>query len=116
FAVAGAALLQLALAVPDLFAAGGGPHADREGAAFDVAVAVGFLFAARFPERARALVPIAVVLAVALAVATGIDLAGGATSVLHELGHLLVVVQAGLLWLLGHVGPRGWRTTRAATA
>ncbi|MGH3715544.1 MAG: zf-HC2 domain-containing protein [Micromonosporaceae bacterium] len=104
-AVALAAVLQLGLALPELlFGAAGELHTHREGASFDVAIAVGFLLAARYPERARALMPVAAVLAVALALTTGIDLANGATTVLHEVGHALVILQAGLLWALGRTG------------
>ncbi len=113
--VAGTAFLQLVLALPDLLASHGyGLHAGREGASFDVAMAVGMLFAARYPDRARALLPVAVVLAGTLAVTTGIDLAGGATTLVHELGHALVVVQAGVLWALG----RGdqWEAKRATAS
>jgi predicted anti-sigma-YlaC factor YlaD len=107
-AVAAAAIIQLALALPTLFGvllgtSGVALHASREMASFDVAVAVGFLLAAYRPQRALAYVPVALVLAGCLAVTSGIDLARGATGVGHEVGHLVAVVQAGLLWALGRV-------------
>lgn len=113
--VALVALVQVAFALPDLLAIGGhAPHADREGASFDIAIAVGFLLAARYPGRAVALWPVAGVLAVALALTTGLDLANGATSLMHEIGHVLVIVQAGLLWALGRSGESGGVTARRA--
>ncbi len=105
-AVACAAVVQLALAVPALVSAFVGPgvgvglHASREMASFDVAVAVGFLLAAVRPGRARTFLPVAVVLACCLATTSGIDLARGATTVAHEIGHLVALAQAGLLWAL----------------
>jgi predicted anti-sigma-YlaC factor YlaD len=107
------ALLQLALALPDLLAAPGhGLHASREEASFDIAVAVGFLLAAPYPARARALLPVAGILSAALLVTTGIDLAHGATTLSHELVHGLALVETLLLWILG----RGGRRTGAATS
>jgi predicted anti-sigma-YlaC factor YlaD len=104
-AVAVAALVQLALAVPPLFgmfeASGVSPHPGREMASFDIAVAVGFLLAAWRPAQAQAFVLVALVLAGCLAGTSTIDILHGATSIGHELGHLVVVVQAGLLWALG---------------
>jgi predicted anti-sigma-YlaC factor YlaD len=97
-AVAVAAVVQLALAVPTFLST---QHTGREMASFDIAVAVGFLLAAYRPARARAFVPVALVLAVCLAVSSGIDISRGVTTVGHEFGHLVAVVQAGLLWALG---------------
>jgi hypothetical protein len=62
-AVAAAAVVQLALALPSLFGAvadtaGASLHATREMASFDVAVAVGFLLAAWRPQRAISYVPL----------------------------------------------------------
>jgi predicted anti-sigma-YlaC factor YlaD len=105
-AVAVAAAVQLALAIPALVSAfvsgdtGAGLHASREMASFDVAVAVGFLLAAARPARAKAFLPVAVVLALCLAATSGIDLARGATTLSHEVGHLVALAQAGLLWAL----------------
>lgn len=107
-AVAAAAVVQLALALPTLFGAfagtaGVGLHASREMASFDVAVAVGFLLAAYRPQRALAYVPVALVLAGCLALTSGVDLARGVTVLSHEVGHLVAVAQAGLLWALGRI-------------
>jgi predicted anti-sigma-YlaC factor YlaD len=107
-AVAAAAAVQLALALPSLFGAaagtaGAGLHATREMASFDVAVAVGFVLAAWRPRRAMAFVPVAFVLAGCLAGTSVVDVVHGVTGVGHEVVHLVVMVQAGLLWALGRV-------------
>ena len=103
-AVAVAAVAQLAVAVPVLLGGLGvvdDPHASRELASFDVALAVGFALAAYRPDRARAYVPIAFVLAACLAVTSAVDIANASTAFVHEVGHLAAVVQAALLWALG---------------
>ncbi|MFC0005703.1 zf-HC2 domain-containing protein [Micromonospora siamensis] len=105
-ALAVAAVAQLAVALPILLAGPGGaldPHTNREMASFDVALSVGFVLAAVRPERARAFVPVAFVLAVCLAVTSAWDIANSTTALVHEVGHLAAVVQAGLLWALGRV-------------
>ena len=105
-AVAVAAVAQLAIALPILLAGLGvaaDPHTSREMASFDVALAVGFALAAWRPERARAFVPVAFVLAVCLAGTSAVDIANASTALVHEVGHLAAVVQAGLLWALGRV-------------
>jgi len=109
-AVAAASVVQLVSAVPALLAAAlpdAGLHTGREMASFDIALAFGFLLAAARPEHARTVAPVAAVLAACLAVSSGIDVAANATGLAHELGHLVAVVLAGLLWALG-------RSTRTA--
>ncbi|CAM3128124.1 hypothetical protein [Stackebrandtia soli] len=105
WAVGVAAIAQLGLALPALWpgadVGGHALHASREMASFDIAVAVGFLLAAIRPDRARAFVPVAFALAGCLAVTSLVDIAGGATDVLHEASHATALVQAGLLWALG---------------
>ncbi|MDG4820561.1 zf-HC2 domain-containing protein [Asanoa sp. WMMD1127] len=108
------AAAQLVSAVPALFGNGLGAHATREMACFDVALAVGFALAALRPERARALVPVALVLALCLAVTSAVDVAGGRAAALHEIGHLAAVIQAAALWALG--SPRNASLTTATAA
>ncbi|WP_329107956.1 zf-HC2 domain-containing protein [Micromonospora sp. NBC_01699] len=108
-AVAVAAVAQLAIALPILLAGFGVEvdlHTTREMASFDVALAVGFALAAYRPERAQAFVPVAFVLAVCLAGTSAVDIVNSTTAVVHEIGHLATVVQAGLLWALGRVSRR----------
>ncbi|GIG65275.1 hypothetical protein [Phytomonospora endophytica] len=117
-AVAVAAGVQLALAVPALLSAAGltdfaAVHTSREMASFDIAVAVGFLLAAIRPERAKAFVPVAVVLAACLLFSSSLDVAQGMTVMADETGHMVACVQAGLLWLLGRASVR---SPRPATA
>jgi predicted anti-sigma-YlaC factor YlaD len=105
-AVAVAAVAQLAVVLPILLVGLGvsaDPHTSREMASFDVALAFGFALAAWRPERARAFLPVALVLAVCLAGTSALDIANSTTALVHEVGHLAVVVQAGLLWALGRV-------------
>jgi hypothetical protein len=107
--VAVAAVAQLVLAVPVLLSGvgvAGELHASRELASFDVALAVGFALAAYRPQRARAFVPVAFVLAGCLALTSVTDMANASTALIHEAGHLAAVVQAALLWALGRATPR----------
>jgi predicted anti-sigma-YlaC factor YlaD len=108
-AVAVAAVAQLALAVPVLLSGlgvAGDPHTSREMASFDIALAVGFALAAWRPQRARAFVPVAFVLAACLAATSVLDMANASTAMIHEAGHLAAVAQAALLWGLGRATPR----------
>jgi predicted anti-sigma-YlaC factor YlaD len=103
-AVGVAAVAQLAVALPLLLPGLGVAvdlHTTREMASFDIAIAVGFALAAYRPERARAFVPVALVLAVCLAVTSAVDIAASTTALVHEVGHLTAVAQAVLLWALG---------------
>lgn len=118
-AVAVAAVAQLAIALPILLAGLGvsvDSHTSREMASFDVALAVGFALAAWRPERARAFVPVALVLAVCLAGTSAVDIANSTTALVHEVGHLAAVVQAGLLWALGRVSGEPDRPLSTAVA
>lgn len=120
-AVAVAAVVQTLLALPAIwegFVGGGagGLHVSREMASFDVAVAVGFLLVALRPERARTYLPVALVLAACLALTTLVDVANGRTDPAHEAGHLIAVLQAGLLWTLARFTHRPGRRTPARSA
>ncbi|WP_203910793.1 zf-HC2 domain-containing protein [Rhizocola hellebori] len=94
------AVVQLALAIPGLLVAGVDLHTSREAASFDIALAVGFALAAWWPERARAFVPVAFVLAGCLTLTSAFDIAAGATLVAHEISHVAALAQAGLLLAL----------------
>ncbi|MEV4413873.1 hypothetical protein [Catellatospora sp. NPDC049609] len=94
------AVVQVLLALPVLLGGEGGLHTGREAASFDIALAVGFALAAWRPDRARAFVPVAFVLAACLAVTSVFDVADGMTALAHEIGHAAAFVQAGLLWAL----------------
>jgi predicted anti-sigma-YlaC factor YlaD len=101
------AVVQLALAIPALVVPGVDLHTSREAASFDIALAVGFALAAWRPERARAFVPVAFVLAGCLTLTSIFDIAGGATLVAHEVSHLAALAQAGLLLALSRRAPSG---------
>lgn len=101
------AALQLATALPMLLGLQEAAHTTREAASFDIALAVGFLLAARWPERARAFVPVAFVLAGCLTLTTVFDVVGGATMLAHEVSHIAALAQAGLLWALSRHTPQG---------
>jgi predicted anti-sigma-YlaC factor YlaD len=106
-ALAVAAFVQVALAVPVL--AGADLHLSREIASFEVAMAVGFALAAWRPQRARGFVPVAAVLATALALTSVVDVVSAQTEATYEAGHLVAMVQAVLLWALARqeAGRRG---------
>jgi predicted anti-sigma-YlaC factor YlaD len=100
--------LQLVLAIPDLLGAvGHDAHAGREVAAFGVALAVGLLIAAAYPDQARAFAPVVATLVMCLATVSAIDVVQGVVSLERVAVHLIAAAQAGLLWLLARaVGPR----------
>ena len=102
------AALQLVLAVPDLLGTGGhDAHAGREVAAFDVALAVGLLIAACYPEQARVFAPVVVTLVLCFATISAVDVMQGAVTPARVAVHTLAAAQAGLLWLLARaVGPQ----------
>lgn len=99
------ALLQLALSLPALVLgaeASAGLHVAREIGATEVALAVGVLAAAWRPWRAAGMLPVVAALAVGLATTTLIDVVGGEVPALHEVPHLLALVEAALLWRMRH--------------
>lgn len=106
-ALAVAAAVQVVAVLPVL--AGADLHLSREIASFEIAMAVGFGLAAWRPERARGFVPVAVVLAAALALTSVVDVLSARTAPAYEAGHLVAVVQAGLLWALARYERRGPR-------
>lgn len=99
------ALVQLALSLPALVLgeeASAGLHVAREIGATEVALAVGVLAAAWRPWRAAGMLPVVAALAVGLASTTLIDVVGGEVPALHEVPHLLALVETALLWRLRH--------------
>ena len=104
------ALTQLGLAVPALLwgTDEGAPiHIAHEAGVWDVALAVGFLFAAWRPLRAVGMLPFVATLTVGLLLTAAIDLVNGHAIALTETTHLLELAGTALLWIL--VAPRSQR-------
>jgi predicted anti-sigma-YlaC factor YlaD len=98
-AVAGA---QMVMAISTmLFGTNGiSGHLTREVGSFDLALAVGFVFAAWRPSRAYGMLPIVGALVACLALTTAIDLTDGRTRAGAETAHLLDLVGFAFLWLV----------------
>jgi predicted anti-sigma-YlaC factor YlaD len=82
-------------------------HAARHVGSFDLALAVGFLFAAWRPSRVSGLLPVVGALVACLVATSVLDVIEGRTGALAETQH--VVELAGLIaaWLLAHpLAPR----------
>lgn len=108
---------QLLLALPLLLTpiASASAQLAWESGALSVAVAVGFGYAAGKPEAAKAMLPIAVVLAVLFLVAGVRESSDDPLAIAYHMGHLVVVLQAGLLWALARIPqPRVRRASRVA--
>jgi predicted anti-sigma-YlaC factor YlaD len=97
------AIAQLALAVPGLVYGSdeGAPvHVAHEVGAWDLALAIAFVFAAWRPLRAVGLLPFAAALSGGLILTAIIDVAHGRAVALTETTHLLELVGTVLLYLL----------------
>lgn len=94
--------VQLVLAVSTmLFGTNGvSGHLTREVGSFDLALAVGFLYAAWRPARAHGMLPVVGALVACLAVTTVIDLTGDRAGAGSEAAHLLDLVGLAFLWLV----------------
>ena len=109
------ALAELTLAVsPLVFGSDEGApvHVAHEVGAWDVALAVGFLFAAWRPLRAVGLLPFVAALAAGLVGTAVLDVMNRRAVALVETTHLLELVGALLLWLLT-ITPHRRRVRRA---
>jgi len=103
YALFAVALTHLVLALPALVlgdSVGASVHIARELGSWDVALAVGMLYAAWRPERAAGLLPFAVALAAALAFTAVLDVTSGRESAISESHHLLELIGVGLLALV----------------
>jgi predicted anti-sigma-YlaC factor YlaD len=103
------AVTQIAVAIPALLFgsdAGLPVHAARHIGSFDVALGVGFLFAAWRPSRIPGLLPVAVALVVCLVGSSLLDVASGKTAALGEAQHVLDFVGLAVVWLLSRPAPR----------
>jgi predicted anti-sigma-YlaC factor YlaD len=103
------AVAQIAVAIPALvFGSDAGipVHTARHIGSFDVALGVGFLFAAWKPSRIPGLLPVVVALVVCLLGSSFLDVADGSTRVLGEAQHVLDFVGLAVVWLLSRPAPR----------
>jgi predicted anti-sigma-YlaC factor YlaD len=90
-------------------------HAARHIGSFDLALAVGFLFAAWRPSRIPGLLPVVTALVACLVVTSVLDVLDGSTGALAELQHAVEVVGLAAAWLLAHpLQPR--RRARLSTS
>jgi copper transport protein len=82
-------------------------HMDHELLAFNVAVALGFGFAAVRPTRARGMLPITGITAAAIALVAIVDVIDGSVGLWHETQHLVLIAGWLLLWAVArtHDGP-----------
>jgi predicted anti-sigma-YlaC factor YlaD len=103
--LAAVGVVQLLLAMPDLWSGikGTPVHVARELGSFDLALAVGFLFAAWRPLRAYGMVPLVAALVAGLTVTTGIDVMEGRVVAATEVGHLLEFMGLALVWALARI-------------
>jgi predicted anti-sigma-YlaC factor YlaD len=99
------AATQLVLAIPALLFGddpGASIHVARELGSFDVAIAVGLLWAAWQPQRAAGLLPLAIALAGAMVLTGVLDVVGDDAPALGEAHHVLDLAGLLLLWALAH--------------
>jgi predicted anti-sigma-YlaC factor YlaD len=97
------ALVQIAVALPALVLgsdAGLPVHTARHLGSFDVALGVGFMFAAWRPERIPGLLPIVAALAACLVGTSLLDVIGGTTGASAETHHATDVGGLVVVWLL----------------
>jgi predicted anti-sigma-YlaC factor YlaD len=102
------AVAQLALAVPGLLYGNddGAPiHIAHEVGAWDLALAIGFLFAAWRPLRAVGLLPFVAALSAGLVLTAVVDVVHGRAVALTETTHLLELLGTVLLWMLASPRP-----------
>ncbi len=101
------AFVQIGVAVPALLLgsdAGLPVHAARHLGSFDIAVAVGFLFAAWRPARIPGLLPVVAALVACLVGSSLLDVIAGNTGALGEAHHATDFAGLAVLWLLSR-GP-----------
>ncbi|HYV60118.1 MAG TPA: hypothetical protein VFA62_08620 [Acidimicrobiia bacterium] len=112
------AVAMIVAAVPALVLgddAGVPVHAARHIGSFDLALAVGFLFAAWRPSRVAGLLPVVTALVACLIGTSLLDVLDGRTGALTEVQHVVEVVGLAAAWLLAHpLRPR--RRARLSTS
>ena len=99
------AVVMIVAAVPALVLgddAGLPVHAARHVGSFDLALAIGFLFAAWRPSRVAGLLPVVTALVACLVGTSLLDVLDGRTGALAEAQHAVEVVGLAAAWLLAH--------------
>jgi predicted anti-sigma-YlaC factor YlaD len=101
-------LAQVVLAWPGAFLDDGHAsiHLAHELTAWDMGLAVGFLFVAWRPARAWGMLPLVAVLVTAMVVTSGVDLGSGHALLGREAVHALALAGLGCLWSLARRAPR----------
>jgi predicted anti-sigma-YlaC factor YlaD len=95
------AAVQLMVAVPGLLgAAGHDAHSGREVAALEIAISVGLLVAACYPEYARVFAPVAIALVICFGAISALDTIEGAVTASRLVVHVLTLAQAIVVWQL----------------
>jgi predicted anti-sigma-YlaC factor YlaD len=103
------ALVQIAIAVPALVLGSDADlpvHTARHLGSFDVALAVGFLFAAWRPSRIPGLMPVVVALVACLVGSSMLDVISGNTAALSEAHHVTDFAGLAVVWLLSRPATR----------
>jgi predicted anti-sigma-YlaC factor YlaD len=96
----------VATALPDLLGHGGeSVHESRHVGAFSVAYAMALLLVVLRPARARAILPVTLVLAGALLITAAIDVVEGHVPLVNEAAHVPELVSVALVWLLARPLP-----------
>lgn len=93
----------VALSLLDLFA-GDASHDTRHLGAFTLAYGVLLLVVVARPARARAMLPVALMLGLALAITAIVDLATGRVPLVNEALHIPELVSVAMVWLLAAPG------------
>lgn len=103
------ALAQIAVAIPALVFGSDANlpvHTARHLGSFDVALGVGFLFAAWKPSRIPGLLPLVAALVACLLGSAFLDIASGSTRAFGETQHVLGMGGLAVVWLLSRAGRR----------
>ena len=102
------ALVQIGVAIPALLGSDAGlpVHTARHIGSFDVALGVGFLFAAWRPSRLPGLLPVVTALVICLVGSSLLDVIAGNTAAFGEAQHVTDVAGLVVMWLLARPATR----------
>jgi len=115
-------VLQIAVAIPALVLGDDANlpvHVARHLGSFDVALGVGFLFAAWKPWRAAGILPVVSALVICLVGSSVLDVLAGSTGAGTEVHHATDVAGLVVVWLLSRAAlarPDGWRRAEIGMA